>query len=213
MSLWRRHRASLLGIPLALVIALLASGERIGGTWDVAGPRDPVAVDAAGWARIHGQALEGDEVRTVPLEVRLDRVHQVDGYARTVSEPPLEVTLPEDAVMWQVHLSFRADPAHPVQLCQVRLTDTAGRHYLPGQRGVVDGDLDTTPCLLPGRPGPREIGGAPADVEFLGERPRPLSWSRYVSFVMPADQQPETVEVWFQFPEAAVFPVADLSDR
>lgn len=210
MSLWRRHRASLLGIPVALAVALLASGERISGTWDVAGPRDPVSVDAEGWALIHGEAPDGDEVRTVPLEVRLDAMRQVDGYARGVSEEPLPLTLPDGAVLWQAQLSFRADPTHPVQLCQVRLRDTEGRHYLPGQRGVVDGTLDGTPCLPPDRPGPRELGEQPEESEFLQQRPRPLSWSRYVSFVMPADHQPERVEVWFAFPEAAVLPVESL---
>ncbi|NLJ53370.1 MAG: hypothetical protein GX344_04445 [Intrasporangiaceae bacterium] len=213
MSLWRRHRASLLGIPVALAVALLASGERIGGTWDVAGPRDPAAISTDGWAVIHGQALDGEQVRTVPLEVRLDRMHQVEGYARTVSEEPLPVSLPAGSVMWQAQLSFRADRTHPVQLCRIRVSDTEGRHYLPGLRAVENGDLDGSPCLLPDRPGPRGFGEQPEEFEFLRERPRPLSWSRYVTFVMPADRQPETVEVWFQFPEAAVFPVEDSSGR
>lgn len=212
MSLWQRHRASLLGIPVALALALLLSGQRLELLWDATGPREPVAVDADGWARINGQApISPDPKKTrtrpVPLAVRAGWIDASTAYSTGPGAEPTPVSLPDGLTLWRVKLTFRADPDDPVSMCKVIVTDEDGAEYGPGLRAVPDGNIDQNPCLPPATPGPNLDGTMPTDFEGAPRPPRPQEWDRYVSFVMPSGRIPQSVRVWFAYPQAAVFPL------
>lgn len=213
MSLWRRHRASLLGLPVALALALLLSGQRLDLLWDATGPRSPVPIDADGWARITATIpVSADpqetRARSVPLQVSASWIEASTAYSTGPAIAPTPVSLPDGLVLWRVKLTFRADPDDPVFLCKVILEDTSGAEHAAGLRGVEPANLDVNPCLPAATPGPNLDGTLPTDFEGTPLPPRPSEWDRYVGFVMPADRTPQTVRVWFDYPQAAVFELA-----
>ena len=209
-TLWRRHKVSLIGIPFALALALLLSGQRLGGLWEPYGPHSPVDLDADGWGRIVMEIPldpASVETREAPLEVRFEGIESSSTYLAG-SLNPTEEPLPEGLVRWDVTLTFRADPDDPVALCTVGLIDQTGALHSAGIRGVDLATLDTAPCVPAETPGPRLDGSMPTDFEDNPLPPRPPEWQREVAFVTPADRTPTMVQVWVDFPQAAQFRLA-----
>ncbi|MDO5501727.1 MAG: hypothetical protein Q4G67_01015 [Actinomycetia bacterium] len=204
MTLWRRHRLSLIGIPVALALAMLASGQRLQHLWDPWGPREPVSVTAAGWAELEAPVPEDSGYRTYPFEVRLKDGRESLMHSTHPGEELIPVDLVEGTRLYQVHLQFRADPNEPVIQCQVDLVDTEGAVYTPGLITPTFTESDINPCLRSDRPGPSRLGEEPTDAFGDPLPPRPTTWERYVSFVIPKDRTPAEVRVWFRFPQAAI---------
>lgn len=208
-GLWQRHRLSLIGIPVALALAMLLSGQRLGVLWEATGPRSPVTVDEHGWAALSAQIPTPDdpearELREIRLDVALEGVTTSPTYL-SGSFDPTPTPLPDGLTQWVVSLTFRADPDDPLLLCQVALTDEAEAVHSPGVRGVELPTIDLYPCLPPDTPGPHLDGTLRTDLDGNPLPPRPPVWEREVAFVIPQGRTPSTVRVWLEYPQAAVF--------
>lgn len=195
MSWWRRNRWALLGLPLALAAALLASSDRVSSYFWHAGLHAPDRAQAGVWLE-HRDLVFSDasgEAGEVPIEVavRLDgTAPATDGWEAT--EP---LTLPDGARAIRVDLTLRADPDEPLRGCFLALRDVDGTRY-DYTWDAAGGYQPSSPCVPSLAPGPwAAFAPATEDVD-----PRPEEWSVSPVVVVPADAEIAEVLLWWQPP-------------
>jgi hypothetical protein len=208
VSSWlRRNRWGLILLPVALVLALLASSSRVQLFWWNYGPHEVThgrqgqpASFTEDW-----QDKAGHHTRSLRVSVRsVAPAHEVV----VEDQPePVQVTLPAGATLWRIELDVEADPNTVLWGCQVAIIDTQGRTFDTSTRLVEPSyKLKVSPCTPAGATGPQPIlyEGMKQDPEQL-DRPGKYTTSVYLPATTGA--VPKTVRIWWAYPPVIEFAV------
>ena len=194
MSWWRRNRWALLGLPLALAAALVASSDRVSTYfWDV-GLHTADRAPAGVWLE-HRDLVFSDasgEAGELPIEVGL----RLDGLTETTQGWEADsLVLPAGTRAIRVDLTLRADPDEPVRTCFLALRDADGTRY-DYAWDAAGAYQPSSPCVPLLTPGPWAAFGGDTGVED----PRPAEWSVAPVVVVPDDAEIVEVLIWWQMP-------------
>lgn len=192
---WRRNRWALVGLPVALLLALIGAGDRVRTLWWDQDLRRPSTVEAGGTAEFHQRLVDGaGEPMPIEVQLRLDGV----GAATTLPE---DMELPAGTRAVQVDLTLSADPDIVLLTCNLALRDAAGTRYQYvstswGARQPV------APCVPADTPGPWPSLGDLDDVlSHSDDPPRPRTWSVSPVVVVPDGIEITEVVLWWQLPQ------------
>lgn len=195
-------RRWLLVLPLAVVLALVATASRLQVFWwpdelhdgTTGRQGEPVEVRDR-WEDEDGEERVRELEVTVLDVVPATTVESFDG--------PTEVVAPVGGAVWEVRLGFTLDPEVPLGGCQVSLLDDRGREssasggLLPGPDGPGSTvSLPSTSCEPTDSAGPQYDGTRLEDVPA-----RPPSYEVLVYAVTAADAVPARVRVWWEAPD------------
>ncbi len=170
----RRHRWWLLGLPMALVLALLSASYRVNDLWYENGWHREIATVGQGrFLTTHHTVYGFDEKpKSVGLRMRLGAVSATDAmYDGLGTAQPL----PSGMVGVKVTLDFRAVRGRPAPYCTVYVVDRDGNRY-----EVEELDGGSNPCPPP--------GVSPDDAKA------PAAWTRTVS--APVPKSAVVTDVW-----------------
>lgn len=203
---WRRNRWALVALPLALVLTLAASADRVRSLWWEQGLHRPTAGAPGETVTFHQTVRDGvGGTRPVDVEVRLDGV--VD--ATTL---PRDLVVPDGARAVQVDLTLWSDPGTILQGCSLAVRDADGTRY--DYRALAWGAFQpVSPCVPQDTPGPAPSLGTFDDGPTDGgptpdaAAPRPPTWSVSPVVVVPADVEVADVVLWWQLPQHVRLPV------
>lgn len=196
-----RNRWGLGLMPLATVLALAASSDRVKTYWWEADLHDPVVAEQGEWME-YSQPYELDDGEHVmSLRVRLDSVRTMTD--AEVSAGSLGTELPEGTRAVQVTLSVAADPGMPVAGCQGQLRGDDGTRYAYQQSLVGEIEAGSV-CVPVSTPGPLTTFGK---LEMPGpdEEPRPPEYSVKRAWVIPKDAVVNQFDLWWETPEYIAF--------
>ena len=191
---WRRNRWALLALPFALVLALVAAGDRVNTLWWQQDLRRPVTAGTDGAVELHQRIYDG-QGGTLPIDVQV----RLDG----VDDPttlPDRMTLPPGTRAVQVDLTLSADPDVVLRGCSLAVRDADGTRYdyIPSGWGASQSAFH---CVSKDAPGPRPPMGDLDDVVTDRDAlPRPQTWSVSRVVVLPDEVQVAEVVLWWQKP-------------
>jgi hypothetical protein len=200
---WRRNRWGVIGLPFALVAALVASSDRVSSYYWHEGLHDPQQAEPGEWLEYRDVLFDGAGEH--PLEVAI----HLDGTATTTqpwdSEIPFE--LPDGARAIRVDLTLRAAPDMILRGCFLALRGSDGTRY--DYANDAAGSLQpSSPCVPQLTPGPSpSLGAIDADLSPDGSEARPETWSVAPVVIVPEDADITEVLVWWQQPAYAVLPL------
>jgi hypothetical protein len=201
----RRTALTVAAIPLALVLALGASSQRLVDRWWPTFPNERLSSASDGSVRLSDTLddAKGRHPRVVTMKyVSLERVRD---YQEADGAKTLSAQVPAGQAMWRLTIHFTADPQTVLGACVVQVRDAGGRQYSPGVGDAVDGVSEFTSCTPPGASGP--MASLAADEAAQELDPRPPEYDRRYHLLMPVDVQPDNVRVWFDTPRYAEFDV------
>ncbi|GAB3264046.1 hypothetical protein [Kineosporia babensis] len=195
-----RNRWGLGLLPLAVVLALAASSDRVKPYWWDSDLHEPQPAVQGEWFS-HSEPYElktGEQ--TMSLRLRLDSV-------RTMSEQeladPLGEELPPGTKAVEVTMSFEADPGTPLGGCQAMVRDQDGTQYTYQQDrvGAVEAG---SPCTPVGAGGPSVLFG---ELEMPGpdDKERPEKYSVKRAWVLPEKAVVTEVDLWWTVPQYIAF--------
>ncbi|GEK19754.1 hypothetical protein [Cellulomonas xylanilytica] len=192
---WHRNRWALVALPVALVLTLVAAGDRVRTLWWEQDLRRPTTVAAGETADFHQRVYDGlGGTLPVDVQVRLDGV-------RDVSTLPRDMEVPEGSRAVQVDLTLSADPDRVLTGCLLAVRDAAGNRY-DYVSNAWGANQAVVPCVPEDAPGPRPSLG---DLdEVLSEQdtpPRPATWSVSRVLVVPEGIDVTEVVLWWQKPQ------------
>jgi hypothetical protein len=192
---WRRNRWALAALPVALVLTLVASGDRIRTLWWEQDLRVSTAVDAGATGEFHQRVYDGLG-GTLPIDVQV-RVDSV-GDATTL---PSDMALPDGTRAVQVDLTLSADPDRVLTGCLLAVRDAAGTRY-DYVWNAWGANQAVVPCVPEDAPGPRpSLGDLDDALSDSDSPPRPASWSVSPVIVLPEDVEITDVVLWWQKPQ------------
>lgn len=209
MTWVRRNRLGLILLPVALVLAVLASSSRLVHFW----------LPYVGSDVTKGTVGQGVHLEQAWLDRAGDHVRRVDvtvhGVARTEvirnwNGEDIPGEGPKGTQLWRVSLTLAAEPDQVVRGCQLEIEDTRGRRYRYAPLHVTPSQLKTSPCLNPDEEGPeadftgRSGSASPAPGDQL---PRPARWDTVADLVLAGDAEPAYVRIWWDLPSVIVVPV------
>ena len=200
---WRRNRWALVALPVALVLTLVASGDRVRILWWEQDLRAPITVDAGATGELHQRVYDGVG-GTMPIDVR---VH-LDGVGDATTLPR-DMELPDGTRAVRVDLTLSADPDIVLAGCELAVRDAAGTRY-EYEANAWGAFQAVVPCVPEDTPGPAPSLGDLDDV--LSERespPRPATWSVSPVIVLPDDVEVTEVVLWWQKPQYLLLEVPD----
>ncbi len=197
MTWWHRNRWALLALPLALVLALVASGDRVRSLWWERDLRRATTAPVGEGATFR-QVVHDGSGGTFPVEasVRLDGVEVVDDPAAL----PPRTQLPDGVTAVRVDLTIEADPDVVLRTCQLAVRDAAGTRY----EYVWDahgGSQPVSPCVPEDAPGPESVIGEPGATRSDPDAPRPPTFSVSRVVVVPQGVAVTDVALWWQLPD------------
>lgn len=183
----RRNGRSLLALPLLLVLAVGASGQRMVDLWWPEGMTDRVDTDAEGTARFETVADLQTGLQRQRISVRLVEVEPTDRMPMAADE---EAAVPPGFRAVRVRVHVETDPGTVLSTCQVLLRDDAGATYPAGTAIFDDGLTDLASCQ------PRDVEN-PSGFLVDARRPstRPPAFDRDAVFVLPDGARPTAVRV------------------
>jgi len=191
---WRRNRWALVALPLALVLVLAASADRVRTLWWEQGLHRPT-VGAPGETVTFSQRVRDGLGGTSPVEVRV----RLDGIGEP-AELPRDLVVPDGARAVQVDLTLWADPDVILAGCSLAVRDAAGTRYdyVPNAWGAFQA---VSPCVPEDAPGPMPSLGVLDDPDADPGPTRPGTWTVSPVVVLPADVEPTEVALWWQLPQ------------
>jgi hypothetical protein len=192
-------------LPLALVLAMGASSQRLVDRWWPTFPHERLAAAADGSVRLSDTLVDSKGTHRRDVTMRFVSLAPVEDYQESADAKALPATVPDGQALWRLTLHFAADPATVLGACQVRVRDGEGRQYSPGVGDAVDDVLDFPSCTPPGASGP--LPAISADGPDQSFDPRPAEYDRRYHLLLPADVRPADVRVWFDTPLYAEFGV------
>ncbi|WP_193614827.1 hypothetical protein [Nocardioides lijunqiniae] len=189
------RRRWLLVLPVALVLALLATASRLQVFWwpeqqhDVTTGRqgEPVEVSDR-W-----EDADGDERRRELSVTLLEVVSatQVEGFSGPETLEPVA-----GSAVWEVRLRLDADPDVPLSGCRLSIVDTDDREATAMSAQLGETLLPGPACEPEDRAGPR-YDGTPVE----GALPRPPSYDVSVLVVTDDEAVPDRVRLWWEAPD------------
>lgn len=192
---WRRNRWALAALPVALVLTVVASGDRVRTLWWEQDLRRPVTAQPGETAELRQQVRDGLG-GTLPVDVQI-RLDGVD----TPATLPEDLTLPAGTRAVQVDLTLSADPDVVLTGCSLAVRDATGTRYAYVASGW--GALQpTVPCVPEGTPGPwPSLGDLDEQLADADAPPRPGTWSVSPVVVVPEGVEVADVVLWWQMPQ------------
>lgn len=204
-SWWARNRVALLVLPVALALALVASGDRVRTLWWQTDLRIATTAAPGATAHVRQQVLDGaGGSYPVDVRVRLDGVTVLDADAPL----PPRMVLPPGAVALRVDLAVDADPDVVLTACRLAVRDADGTRY-DYAASAAGGEQDVVPCVPGDAPGPAPSLGEELDsVLTQDETPRPAAYTVSRVVVLPAGVEPADVVLWWALPTYVELEVA-----
>lgn len=204
----RRPRTTwwLAALPLILVVAVLASSQRmlnIHLAWELTTPVR--ATDrTAHLVQTYDHFGESHQLEVTVTVLKVSSLPEVQVGRQRLRPPP-------GGVLWQIDTEFQAPPDVVLYYCETVLFSD-GVSYSP-HAGKIDVDTGVgltrngngLSCTPAETPGPQH--------EFTGpgirpaEEPRPTRWQQSFSFALPAGVQPEEFRLWWHRPQYLSFPL------
>lgn len=200
---WARNRWGVVGLPVALVAALLASSDRVATYWWEPGLQQPQTAEEDFWLDYRDTVEDAEGEHPLEVRIRLDSLSPVTAGWGDAGE----LVLPDGARAVAVGLSFEADPSMLLSGCSLALRDEDGNRYdyLSGAGGVYQ---PYSPCVPPGSPGPLPSLGELGDGDSGSDLPdRPREWSVAPVVVLPRGVEITEVLLWWQKPAYATLVV------
>jgi hypothetical protein len=199
---WRRNRWALVALPLALLLVLAASADRVRTLWWEQGLHRPT-VGAPGETVSFDQRVRDGLGGTsrIAVQVRLDGVHEP-------ATLPRDLVVPDGARAVQVDLTLAADPDLVLAGCSLAVRDAAGTRY--DYVSIAWGAYQpVSPCVPEDAPGPMPSLGDLDDEDQAADPgpPRPATWTVSPVVVLPADVEPTDVVLWWQLPQHVLLQV------
>jgi hypothetical protein len=200
---WRRNRWALAALPVALVLTLVAAGDRVRTLWWEQDLRSPTTVDAGATGEFHQRVYDGVG-GTMPIDVQ---VH-LDGVGDATTLPD-DMELPDGTRAVQVDLTLSADPELVLATCVLAVRDAAGTRY-EYEANAWGAFQAVVPCVPEDTPGPSPSLGDLDDVLSESDSPpRPATWSVSPVIVLPEDVEVTEVVLWWQKPQYLLLEVPD----
>lgn len=197
MSWVRRNRWGLVLLPVAVLLAVVASSSRMVHFWYPYGPHD-VQSGALG-EPVHlsqeWQDRSGTHVRDVDVTVTAVEPTTV---VRDYNNEDIPGSGPSGTTLWRVSLDLTAPTDDVILGCQLEIIDTEGREFVYASTGLEQGSLKSSPCLNSDAIGPQA-----ALIEGRGQEsdtPRPGSWSTVADVIVAEGAVPERVRIWWEHP-------------
>lgn len=177
----RSNRWWLIGLPIALVLAVGSAAYRVNDLWYENGWHHELAtVDQGKFVSTKHTVYGFDEKpKPVGMRMRLGAVTRTDAMYDGLGE---SLPLPAGMVGVKLWLDFRAVGGKPAPYCTVYILDRAGNRY-----EVEELDGGSNPCPPP--------GGSPDDPKA------PSSWTRSVSAALPKSAKVTDVWVGVSWPD------------
>jgi hypothetical protein len=199
----RRNRWGLLGLPFALVAALVGSSDRVQlYFWDE-GLHQPQSARQSEWLTFRDTYTDGEGEHPLQVKVRLEGVTE----ATALWQSSDDLELPPGARAVKVSLGFEADPKLPLNSCKLAVRDADGTRY--EYLSSFDSAQPLSPCVPPDTPGPnRSLGDIDKNRDTSDEPVRPATWTVDPVIVLPADVTIEDVVLWWDLPDYASLAVA-----
>ena len=199
-SWWRHNRVALLALLPMLALALAASSFRYVSIYR------PTTFAAAQV----GTGAGGRFVAAVPgAQPPTTRDVTISLVAATARESSAELTAAPGTRLWEIELTFAAEPTVPLTGCSVELVDQAGRVFgTAGGKVTPAGGRDATAypaCVPQATPGP--------DLDVEGRvlpaagATRPASWPVRAVIAVPAFVTPSAVRIHWGPPDYAQLPL------
>jgi hypothetical protein len=200
---WGRNRWGLLGLPLALAAALVASSDRVQlYFWDE-GLRDAQRASQGAWLDFRDSYSDSDGEHPLAVRIRLDGVSEAT--SPWGSTAPLD--LPPGTRAVAVSLTLEADPKLPLSVCKLAVRDAAGTRF--DYLSSVAGSQPFSPCVPPDAPGPqRALGELDEGRDTSGDPVRPGSWTVTPVILLPEGVDVTDVVLWWDLPDYAALSVA-----
>lgn len=198
-SWWRRQRRGLLLLPLAMVVALLASSSRVHLFWWPSGPHDRVTGSVGAPVRFAQEWVDKAGTHQRKLTVTVGTPEQTTEH-EGLTGGAVQVTPPNGSVLWRIPLTVEADPSVVLFGCKVALIDARGRTFTALDPGLKSGRaLKTQQCVPAMQLGPRPVvyQGMSQDQDTLN---RPKNYQTFAYVVTAADARPSTVRLWWDYP-------------
>ncbi|UZN04499.1 hypothetical protein [Cellulomonas sp. S1-8] len=195
---WRRNRWALVTLPVALALALIASGDRVRTMWWEQDLRRPAAAAAGETVAYHQEVRDGLG-GTYPIDVQ---VH-LDG-VEDAGDLPDRMVLPAGTRAVRVDLTLGADPDSVLVTCRLAVRDADGTRYdyVSSAWGATQSG---TPCVPADATGPWPSLGEELDEKTTTpdetSGPRPPTWSVSPVVVVPEDVDVTDVVLWWQLPQ------------
>ncbi|WP_377641397.1 hypothetical protein [Oryzobacter terrae] len=185
----RGQRVALLALPVLLVLAVLASGQRVVELWWPYEMLERVALDGRGTAHF-STTTETQSAGMVPVELSVRHVETrpADAVELLGGE---QVPVPPGLDAWRVRVHVEAAPTTVLTTCQVLLRDTRGREYASGTTALAGGVADLASC----QPGGDVVNPTVFDMDADRESTRPPQYDRDAVFLLPEGAVPEVVRV------------------
>jgi len=204
-SWWRRERIAILLLPVVLVAAIAATSSRVDEYWWQRGFHEQAPRDASGVVSIDDRYDDGFLRYPIRADVSLVSAEPVTAVPGAYKP----MRLPTGARLWEVRLSWSADPDVSLTGCTIALVDADGNRYDIDRLSFESGAVTTVETCVPDEtPGPRPKPGSTAPPATApGEAPRPGSWSTRSYLVVPEDVEPTAVRVWWLLPTYAELPL------
>ncbi|WP_392542685.1 hypothetical protein [Oryzobacter telluris] len=183
----RSQRRALVALPVLLVLAVVASGQRVVDLWFPYAMLEQVSLDDRGTA--HFETTVELQSGRVPLRFSVRHVETVPSTTVLLSGDE-QVPVPPGFDAWRVRVHVAADPTSVLSVCQVLLRDTRGREYAAGTRALEGGTLDLASCQ------PRDVQNPSGfDMDADKESTRPAEYDRDAVFLVPEGAVPMEVRV------------------
>ena len=201
----RRTLLSVAALPLALVLAMGASSQRLVDRWWPTFPHERLTAAADRSVQLSDTLDDAKGTHRRDVTMRFVSLAPVEDYQESADAKTLPATVPDGQTLWRLTLHFATDPATVLGACQVQVRDAEGRQYSPGVGDAVDDVLDFPSCTPPGAAGP--LPAISADGPEQAFDPRPAEYDRRYHLLLPAHARPADVRVWFDTPLYAEFDV------
>ncbi|WP_028046478.1 hypothetical protein [Cellulomonas sp. URHE0023] len=191
---WRRNRWAVAALPVALTLALVASGDRVRTLWWIHDLRVPTTGQVGETVTFRQQVDGAVGAEPVDVRVRLDRVHD----AATL---PDDMVLPAGSRAVQVDLTLSADPDIVLAGCSLAVRDAAGTRYEYVALGW--GAMQpVAPCVPEDAPGPMpSLGDLDDELADSDSPPRPTTWEVSPVIVVPDGVEVADVVLWWHMPQ------------
>jgi hypothetical protein len=192
---WRRNRWALAALPVALVLALVGSGDRLRTLWWEQDLRRP-SVAAPGETVEFHQRIRDGVGGTMPVDVRVS----LDGVGDATTLPE-DMVLPAGTRAVRVDLSLTADPDLVLLGCSLAVRDASGTRYdyVANAWGARQG---LAPCVPMDAPGPwPSLGDLDDTITHEDTPPRPGTWTVSPVVVVPDGADITEVVLWWQKPQ------------
>lgn len=203
-SWWRRNRSALVSLPLVLGVVAVSGLGRVATFWWPYQVHDEIVGTAGQFSTFRDDYRDAGGEHDRELEVAVGAVAPgvgfLDGDGAVIPDEPV----PSGLRLWQIEVTFRADPELPLGGCIVALVDEQDR--------VAQRDSTLMPYQVTFDACQPQDTVNPQVQLFVDESThepstRPPEWSRTIQLLTAEDFDPVEVRVWWEPPTFLAVPL------